>query len=215
MSEKKSERLFAAIGEIDDELLAEAERPIKRSFNFGRLAAIAACLIVTVTAVMIIRPNTGDFIGGSGNNAAPPSEMGPEMNDPPDGGVGDLPTDPGDNDNESSQRPGESYEGDGVTVTVLSGTQNEMRLRITVTEEDAVKGIGFVAERDGVRYVIGYGIDGVSVGRLKIAVDGYDAGERLPEAVGEYEAWVMIGEIADGFEDLDFVLYIDPIGEIR
>ena len=215
MKKNDAERLFYAIGELDEELIADAERPMKRNFNFGRLAAIAACLVVTVTAVMIIRPGTGDFIGGSGNNAAPPSDIGPGMNDTPDGGVGDLPTDPGDNDNESTVRPGEGYEGDGVTVTVLSGTQNEMRLRITVTKEDAVRGIGFVAERDGVRYVIGYGIDGVSVGRLKIAVDGQEAGERLPEAVGEYEAWVMIGEIADGFEDLDFTLYIDPIGEIR
>ena len=213
MNKKDAERLFDAIGELGDEIVAEAERPIKRSFNFGRLAAIAACLIVTVTAVMLVGQRSGDFVGGD-SNATPPMDAGSSENEAPDGGVGNLPGEPGESDNESTSRPNYSYTADGVTVTVLASLQNEVRLRITITKEDAVGGIGFVAEHDGKRYVIGYGIEGVSVGRLKIAADGYEAADRLPEGVGVYEVWVMIGEISDGFENLDFTLYIDPIGKI-
>ena len=70
----------------------------------------------------------------------------------------------------------------------------------------------FVAVSEGKSYVVGDG-DGERLGEVRITVDGVVA-EELPSELGDYEVVLDIGDAVGELADLEWVLWIEPIGKI-
>lgn len=196
MNKKGGERLFAAIGEIDERFIAEADTPYeKRGFNPRRYGAIAAILLITVTAGLGLRlmlgggkAFDGNYMGGdfSGGSSAPESN----------GSVGDV--NDGAEDGSTGKPDTQKVSSEAGTIMLIESSGTKIRLKLILHKdiEAAPTPTLRFAGRDGKTYLATSGTapEGYySLGSPKITVDGEE--KELPTNEGLYDLVIDYSEL--------------------
>ena len=209
---EKAELLYSAIGEIDEELILEAENAKKaadKRFMKPLLSVAAAILVLTVsiTAIKLIFPLGS---GLNGNYAPPPEGSDGNGLTSPDGG-----SNGGDDGGENSLSV---Y---GATLTLLQKEESKYFFKLVITEEQqavdvSVRGEG-VDEWGNPIFVISTTREFAELTHIpktppKIFVNGEEV-KKIPTEKGEYELVVDLSVLDEGFLWRNYFT-VSPFGNI-
>lgn len=183
---RNEEKLYLAIGEIDDGLIEEAGASYKKPFPVKKIVAAAACVVlVTVAAIGV--PNMFNLMDKGGNMEG---DMAPGMN----GGSAGFP------ENGGSEIPkNDVIEGDIGRLTLLESNGASFTFLLNVYLPSSVPIDIYLESIDGIAvYTTAENVTGASVYRPTVLVDG-EVSDRLPGEIGEYEVTISF----DGIDELD------------
>ena len=192
---RNEEKLYLAIGEIDERLIEDAGAAYKKPFPIKKFVAAAACVaIVTVAAIgmsnMLDLMDKGGNLGGG---------MAPEMNGSaaPEFGGDDSPSE------------GEVPENDVLIsdigiLTLIESDGKSFRFHLNITLPTYLPIDVYLYSKDGKAvYTTADSINDTesltSIYRPIILVDGEEA-ERLPGEIGEYVVTISF----EGIAELDY-----------
>nr|MBE6544864.1 hypothetical protein [Oscillospiraceae bacterium] len=177
---RNEEKLYLAIGEIDERLIEEAGSAYKKPLPIKKMVAAAACVVlVTVAAIgmsdmFLLMGNNGN----SGGDMAPGMNGGSAESEIPENGV--LVSDIG-------------------KLTLLETSDMSFTFRLEVYLPTALPIDIYLYSKDGSTvYTTAENVSTSSVYRPTILIDG-EAAERLPGEIGRYEVTISF----EGIEELD------------
>ncbi len=208
---KKSEKLYAAIGEINGILIEEANKPNKAIIPSGTIkpAAIAAALIIlTVSIPVIINLFTFIDLFVSGSNA--PVESGDSMN-----GAASAPMSPGESQEQISLYT------DGASLTLLNKANGIYTFELIIEKEQeeinvTVRGEGTDEFGEAV-FVISTTADYAELTHIPkaapvIKING-DIQSKIPNTEGEYVLTVDLSGL-DSEYNWNNYFTVTPFGNI-
>ena len=184
---RNEEKLYLAISEVDDALIAEASAPYKKNtVTPMKILAVAACaVIITVGAIGALTLDLGSK--GMAGDSAPESDMpnmygtiNPDYNAP---GKDDEENAPGD---DGCENVGSIIVGEAGSLTMIhgDGVSFSFKLRITKPQHNQLNVYLYSIDKSIV-YSTAYVDEASCVYRPTILVDGKPA-DNLPTDVGEY-----------------------------
>lgn len=183
---RNEEKLYLAIGEIDERLIEEAGSAYKKPFPIKKMVAAAACVVlVTVAAIGV--PNMFNLMDKGGNMGG---DMAPGMN----GGSAGFP------ENGGSEIPENGVlVSDIGKLTLLETSDMSFTFRLEVYLPTSLPIDVYLYSKDGSTvYTTAENVSTSSVYRPTILIDG-EAAERLPGEIGRYEVTISF----EGIEELD------------
>ena len=211
--QEKAKLLHNAMGDIDEELILEAERPNKTLGYMDFLKPLGVCaavfLVAFVSSFMVknfdMENNNmgsgggifGDANGGNSNNAAPPNDAGTSS---PDDRI---------------------FYTEGASLEILERTEGIYRFKLVITEkleeiQVTVKGEGLNEHYEPTSYIsttAPYAVlTETPTAPPKILVNG-EAAEAIPTDVGEYEITVDLTELDPSVSWRNYFT-VSPFGNI-
>ena len=189
MNERGAEKLFKAIGEIDEKFVSEAERPyIKPLFNTKKLGIIAASLLAVVALGVGIRVALGggaldkNGVGGDMVGSSPEASAPNE-----DGGDGSV--------------KAQILRSDTASVTLLDTSATTLTFKLIIYEDQATptEVTLYFTDKDGNKYAatageVPEGFTALTAPKIKI--NGEEA--EMPTAKGLYDLTVDFSDISNG-----------------
>jgi hypothetical protein len=205
-----NEKLYLAIGEIDDSLIEEASKPVKRTaIIIKRIGAIAACFIIGTSILLL-----------SKTLFKPKGDMSPSS---PDSNFAPAPGAPGDGkEDESVDYLDKIYSDFGCLEQVYSdGVSFEFNLTLDIALDQPIE--VYLYSKDGKTVFTtkisendseDTGNNGVTVLRPTILIGGVSANS-LPKEAGRYRVSISFDGLDESEIDWNSYFHIDGFGPIK
>lgn len=188
---KNEEKLLLAIGEISDDIVAEASAPYERKYMpVNKVMAIAAGIaLITVSVALLPRIfSVGLIKDAAGNAAAPEMNGGMSM----DGSYSDC------------------TDINGIYLGSLEYVgrvgENSLRFKLTLNST-AIAHLSFKSADNSIVYTTkDVTVENTEIRRPTITVNG-EAAEALPSQPGEYDITISFEGMEDNIEWCDYITF--------
>ena len=195
---KSEEKLYLAIGEIDDQLIAEASVPYKKGAPIGKIIAIAASAAIVTVAVAA---GAGLFDAGiksdMANDAAPPPEDSNMDQEAAPGSSNIIESDIGILIPNYSTKNSYTFK-----LIIIAPTELPLDVYLYSQDKSALYTTASVTDED------------IQLYKVKVTVDGEEA-ERLPGEIGEYDITITFPNLDESGIEWSNYFTIDNFGPIK
>lgn len=175
---KSEEKLYFAIGEISEDIIAEASAPYSSPIKLKKALAVAASVTVVAVGITIVASQGFFNKAATGNAAPPPESSGDQMN----GGMLDI-----------------REEDFGSLIYRGKVGESSYRFTLLIIEEPSEPIDVYLYSTDGkvIYTTSGEPLGDVEIRRPTVTVNG-EAASSVPTEAGEYDITVSFDGLEDG-----------------